>query len=86
MITKHKIFYAEANYGKNEINAVLKVLSKQRHSLMGGNQTLILENKIKKLFNMKFGLMTNSGSSSNLLAPLRLSSRLRQPKRIIFLS
>ena len=68
MTKKYKIYYAEANYGKSEIDAVFKVLHKQKHFLMGGNQTKILENKVSKLFNKKYGLMTNSGSSSNLLA------------------
>ena len=63
-----RVFYAEANYGKREIAAVLSVLKNQKHSLMGGKQTLILEKKVSTLFDMKFGLMTNSGSSSNLLA------------------
>ena len=68
MTKKYKIYYAEANYGQSEIDAVFKVLHKQKHFLMGGNQTKILENKVSKLFNKKYGLMTNSGSSSNLLA------------------
>ena len=68
MRERNKIFYAEANYGKREIAAVLSVLKNQKHSLMGGKQTLILEKKVSTLFDMKFGLMTNSGSSSNLLA------------------
>ena len=68
MVKKYKYYYAEANYGKNEVDAVLSVLKNQRHFLMGGNQTLMLEKKVSKLFSMKYGLMTNSGSSSNLLA------------------
>ena len=35
---------------------------------MGGKKTNLLERKISKIFGMKYGLMTNSGSSSNLLA------------------
>ena len=63
-----KIYYAEANFDDDEINASIKVLKNQKYSLMGGKQTKYLEKKVANLFRMKFGLMTNSGSSSNLLA------------------
>ena len=46
MVKKYKYYYAEANYGKNEVDAVLSVLKNQRHFLMGGNQTLMLEKKV----------------------------------------
>ena len=68
MKKKYKYFYAEANYGIEEINSVLDVLKNQRHYLMGGTKVKILENKVSKIFGMKYGLMTNSGSASNLLA------------------
>ena len=68
MTKKYKFYYAEASYGQSEINAVLKVLRNQKHYLMGGKQTLKLEKEVSKLFGKKYGLMTNSGSSSNLLA------------------
>ena len=68
MKIKYKYFYAEANYGIEEINSVVDVLKNQRHYLMGGKKTNLLEKKISKTFGMKYALMTNSGSSSNLLA------------------
>ena len=68
MVIKYKYYYAEANYGQSEINAVLKVLVNQKHYLMGGKQTLKLEKEVSNLFDKKYGLMTNSGSSSNLIA------------------
>ena len=43
MVIKYKYYYAEANYGQSEINAVLKVLNNQKHYLMGGKLTLRLE-------------------------------------------
>lgn len=64
---RSKIYYAEASYDNKEINAVIKVLKKQRLNLMSGPQTTALEKKVSEIFNMKYGLMTNSGSSSNLL-------------------
>jgi len=46
MKTRYKYLYAEANYGTEEINSVLKVLKNKRHYLMGGIKTNILENKV----------------------------------------
>ena len=63
-----KIYYGQANYNYKEINACLKVLKKQRLSLMTGNKVRILEKKISNLFGKKYALMVNSGSSANLLA------------------
>ena len=62
-----KIFYSKASYGKNEINAVLKVLNNPL-SLMDGGNVKNFEKKVAKLFGKKYGLMVNSGSSANLLA------------------
>ena len=62
-----KIFYSKASYGKNEINAVLKVLNNPL-SLMDGRNVKNFEKKVAKLFGKKYGLMVNSGSSANLLA------------------
>lgn len=67
MSIKSKIYYAEASYDNKEINSVLNVLKNQRLNLMAGPQTNTLEKKVSKIFKMKYGLMTNSGSSSNLL-------------------
>ena len=63
-----KVFYAEANYGKEEINAVIDVLENQRLSLMSGEKVRELEKQVSLLFRKNYGLMTNSGSSANLLA------------------
>ena len=62
-----KIYYGKAIYGKNEINAVYKVLKKNYLNLIDGPHVKLLENKIAKLFGKKHALMTNSGSSANLL-------------------
>jgi CDP-4-dehydro-6-deoxyglucose reductase, E1 len=63
-----RVFYAEANYGKEEIDAVVDVLENQRHALVTGAKCVELEIAIAKEYNKKFGLMSNSGSSANLLA------------------
>ena len=63
-----RVFYSEASYGNKEIEAVLKVLKENRLSLMCGSNVSALEDRVSMLFQKKFGLMTNSGSSANLLA------------------
>ena len=62
-----RVFYAEANYGNDEIEAVLKVLKEDRLAIMDGKNVHELEARVAKLFRKDHGLMTNSGSSANLL-------------------
>ena len=76
-----KVYYAEANYSQEEIDAVLHVLKHNRLSLMGGLKVNELERRISGIFNKKYGLMTNSGSSANLLAVLSLD--LKKGSRVI---
>ena len=76
-----KVFYAEANYSEEEINAVLKVLNENRLALMAGPKVKELEEKVAKLFNKEFGLMVNSGSSANLLAVKSLE--LKEGSKVI---
>ena len=61
----NKIPYGKNVYDKREINAVIKTLKK---STQMGNAVNQFESKISKLFNKKFGLMVNSGSSALILA------------------
>ena len=68
-----RVFYAEANYGEEEINAAVQILRENRLSLMCGENVSKLESKVAKIFRKKFGLMTNSGSSANLLGVQALS-------------
>ena len=63
-----RVFYAEANYGDEEIDAAIKVLKEGRLALMCGKNVLKLEAVVAELFQQEYGLMTNSGSSANLLA------------------
>ncbi len=63
-----RVFYAEANYGEDEIDAAIKILREERLALMCGKNVLRLEERVSKIFNKNFALMTNSGSSANLLA------------------
>tara|TARA_B100001059_G_scaffold236797_1_gene290513 strand:- start:9448 stop:10647 length:1200 start_codon:yes stop_codon:yes gene_type:complete len=60
-----KIYYGKSVHGAEEINAVLKTISK---STQMGKNTELMENKIGKLFYKKYSLMVNSGSSALLLA------------------
>ncbi len=60
-----KVPYGKLVYGKDEINAVNKLL---KHGTQLGKNTYNFENKISKFFNKKYGLMVNSGSSALMLA------------------
>lgn len=63
---KRKILYAEAVYGEEEKQAVLK--SMDNKWLASGPLVRKFEEKIAKLFRKKYGIAVNSGSSANLLA------------------
>ena len=60
-----KISYGKNVYGAEEIKSVLNTLKK---STQMGKNVEKFENKICKIFNKKFGLMVNSGSSALTLA------------------
>lgn len=62
-----RVFYAEANYDDEEIQAAVDVLTNSRHSLMGGSKVTALEAAVAKLYRKSFCTMVNSGSSANLL-------------------
>ena len=62
-----KVYYAEANYSDEEIDAVIDILKNNRLALMCGKNVQKLENKVSDIFNKEYGLMTNSGSSANLI-------------------
>lgn len=60
-------YYAECDYGEDEINAVIDVLKNGRLALMDGPKVREAEARISELFGQTGGLMVNSGSSANLL-------------------
>ncbi len=62
-----RVTYAKTVFGKNEINAVVRVLSNPEKIVAGPN-VREFENKVAKLFGKKHGIMVNSGSSANLIA------------------
>ena len=76
-----KIFYAEASYSEEEICEVTKVLHESRLTLMDGPKVKELEAKVAKIFNKKYGLMVNSGSSANLIGILSL--KLKKGSKVI---
>lgn len=67
-----RITYGKNVYGKEEIDAVLKTLHR---STQMGTSVQRFEKKISKLFNKKYGLMVNSGSSALTLASRVLDFR-----------
>lgn len=60
-----RVPYAQSVHGQEEIDAVVNVL--QTSTQMGKNVTE-MEEKVASMFDKKFGLMTNSGTSSLMLA------------------
>ena len=76
-----KVYYAEANYSDEEINAVIEVLKNNRLALMCGKNVQKLEKKVANIFNKEFGLMTNSGSSANLIGVQALN--LKKGSKVI---
>lgn len=63
-----RVFYAQAVYGEEEIDAVADVLRNQSLALMSGPSVKRFERRIAALFAKRHGLMVNSGSSANMLA------------------
>ena len=60
-----RVPYGSTVHDKSEINSVIKVLNTSTQ--MGKNVSLF-EKKVSEMFAKKFGLMTNSGTSSLMLA------------------
>ena len=60
-----RVPYAQSVHGEDEINAVVEVL---RTSTQMGKNVTSMEDKVAKMFCKKYGLMTNSGTSSLMLA------------------
>ena len=60
-----RVPYGLSVHGNEEIRAVVKVL---KNSTQMGKNVFNFEKKIAKLFNKKYGLMVNSGSSAIMLA------------------
>ena len=60
-----RVPYGLSVHGKDEIKSVVNVL---KNSTQMGINVLNFEKKVSKLFNKKYGLMVNSGSSALMLA------------------
>ena len=66
MINKYqRVPYGLSVHGKQEIKAVTEVLNSTTQM---GKKVSTFERKVAKLFNKKYGLMVNSGSSALMLA------------------
>lgn len=63
-----RVYYAEATYGQEEIEAVLDVLRNRPLALMSGPSVAAFQKRVAALFGKRHGLMVNSGSSANTLA------------------
>ena len=60
-----RIPYAQSVHGQDEIDAVVEVL---KTSTQMGENVSKMENQVADLFNKKYGLLTNSGTSALMLA------------------
>lgn len=65
--SRYRVHYARAAYGKEEREAVNKVLDNPKN-LVNGPYTEEFQTKVSDLFGKEHGIMVNSGSSANLLA------------------
>ena len=63
-----RVYYAEAIYGDEEIEAVTRVLRDKSLTLMDGPSVKQFEQRVSEKFGKSNGLMVNSGSSANTLA------------------
>jgi CDP-4-dehydro-6-deoxyglucose reductase, E1 len=63
-----RVYYAEAIYGDEEIEAVTSVLRDKSLTLMDGPSVKKFEQRVSETFGKAHGLMVNSGSSANTLA------------------
>lgn len=63
---KHKVYYAQAVYGDEEIEAVVECL--KRGWLGMGKYVAEFERAVAEIFGHKHGVVVNSGSSANILA------------------
>lgn len=63
-----RVWYCEADYGEEEVEAATSVLKNKPLALMNSENVFNLEKKVAKIFRKKYGVMSNSGSSANLLA------------------
>jgi CDP-4-dehydro-6-deoxyglucose reductase, E1 len=63
-----RVLYAQAVYGQEEIDAVVRVLTDKALALMNGPSVKEFEGRVARLFGKQHGLMVNSGSSANTLA------------------
>lgn len=63
-----RVYYAQAVYGDEEIDAVAAVLKDKSLTLMDGPSVKEFEARVAAQFGKKYGLMVNSGSSANTLA------------------
>lgn len=74
-----RVPYAQSVHGQEEIDAVVNVL---KTSTQMGKHVTDMENKVAKMFNKEYGLMTNSGTSALMLAA-EASGLKRDPRLLL---
>jgi len=80
---KYKYKLSSNTWNQKEINAINRVVVSQNFTM--GKEVLNLENKFAKYFGSKYCVMSNSGSSANLLgiASLIYSGKLKKGDEVI---
>jgi len=63
-----KIRYGGAFIGDEEVNAIIKTINKDRRNWQTAEETRKFEEESAKFLGVKYGVLTNSGSSAGLLA------------------
>ncbi|MCP4648792.1 MAG: lipopolysaccharide biosynthesis protein RfbH [PVC group bacterium] len=77
-----KIYYNEAIIDENEINSICQFITGKANRLAYGEEVLVTEKKLADFLKVKHCLLTNSGSSANLLAFMALTSPELKERRI----
>lgn len=62
------ITYGGALIGDEEVNAIIKTINKNRQNWQLGEEGRKMEEEAAKFLGVKYGVLTNSGSSAGLLA------------------
>lgn len=67
-LKKYKIRYGGATVEDEEVNAIIKTINKDRGNWQQGEEGAKMEREASKFLGVKYGILTNSGSSAGLLA------------------
>ena len=67
-MNKYRIRYGGAMIGDEEVKAIVKTINKDRRNWQASSEAQKMEQEASKFLGVKYGILTNSGSSAGLLA------------------